>query len=407
MTEGSRREGRHEASAVTARGSTPEDANVFHLGSPWPRVHLLALTLVVGLFLGHGVYLAHNLRSWSDESAYLHTSHLVVSEGLSVFQDEMTGHRMPLPFYVLGFSQLVWGPSLLAARLQSLALGLIALILVAFVGGRLGGNLAGVLAATILACQGTVLAYWVTATYHSLGALIIVGALSLIWGVRAPIGQVAGMALVSLLFLTRTNLISIVAGTLAMLLYLAKGWKQRASVLVAAVTVPLIFFFWDIRHLKILAYFPVLDAFVRPLGYTSIFPVLGRVRKDLRSQVRAILNFSPTYEFMALGVILLAAMITLLWWRGRGARSFFENRETNLLAGLFCFALVAHVAMFWGNLQWFYPTSPASHPCWPSCSAWASREHFSSQNGQAGSAGALLHLSRSYLWPPHFSPGAH
>jgi 4-amino-4-deoxy-L-arabinose transferase-like glycosyltransferase len=85
---------------------------------------------------------------------------------------------MPLPFYVLGASQLVWGRSLIAARLASLALGLGALILVTVIARHISGDTAGLLAAAFFATQGVLVGYLSTATYFSLSALILLTGLA-------------------------------------------------------------------------------------------------------------------------------------------------------------------------------------------------------------------------------------
>jgi hypothetical protein len=48
---------------------------------------------------------------------------------------------MPLPFWILGGSQILWGRNLLAARLTGLGLGLGALALVALIARQMAGDL--------------------------------------------------------------------------------------------------------------------------------------------------------------------------------------------------------------------------------------------------------------------------
>jgi hypothetical protein len=62
--------------------------------------------------------------TWTDESAYVHLGYLTVTGQINLFQDELTGSRMPLSFWIVGGSQVLWGRSLLAARLAGLGLGL-------------------------------------------------------------------------------------------------------------------------------------------------------------------------------------------------------------------------------------------------------------------------------------------
>lgn len=91
------------------------------------------------LFTVQGIRLAQRMVTWPDESAYLHLGYLAASGRISLFQDEIIGTRMPIPFYVLGATQLVWGGNLMAARLAAIVIGLGALVLVALIARHLTG----------------------------------------------------------------------------------------------------------------------------------------------------------------------------------------------------------------------------------------------------------------------------
>src|SRR5262245_36865601 len=142
--------------------------------------------------------------SWTDESAYVHLGYLVVHDGVSLFQDDFTGSRMPLPFWIIGSSQVVAGRSLLAARITNLGLALVAVILTSLVAQRLGGSLAGALAALFVATNGVLVGYLASGVYHSIAAVILLSGVLVIVSIRRPWGAVIGMAILSLLFLTRT-----------------------------------------------------------------------------------------------------------------------------------------------------------------------------------------------------------
>src|SRR5436190_13939635 len=123
----------------------------------------MLVSLAVLVYLGLGLYLSRVLVTWDDEGGYLALGRkLVTGELTSLFVDELSGHRMPLPFYVLGASQF-FGPSLLAGRWLSLALGLGVLGLAVVVARRLEGPTAGVLAgdrkSTRLNSSHTVISY--------------------------------------------------------------------------------------------------------------------------------------------------------------------------------------------------------------------------------------------------------
>jgi hypothetical protein len=99
------------------------------------------LALAAALYCVQGRVLAERMVTWTDESAYVHLGYLSVTGQISRFQDELTGSRMPLPFWTVGGSQVLWGRSLLAARLTGLGLGLGALALVALIARQMAGDL--------------------------------------------------------------------------------------------------------------------------------------------------------------------------------------------------------------------------------------------------------------------------
>ena len=119
-------------------------------------LYWLGVTLLCVLFLAEGAWLAQRLVTWTDESAYVHLGYLAASGRISLFQDEMTGSRMPLPFWINGWSQVAFGRSLLAARLTSLAIGVAVVWLTASLGRRIAGDVGGLLAAAFLVSQGVI-----------------------------------------------------------------------------------------------------------------------------------------------------------------------------------------------------------------------------------------------------------
>ena len=46
--------------------------------------------------------LAERMVTWTDESAYVHLGYLTATGQISLFQDELTGSRMPLSFWIVG-----------------------------------------------------------------------------------------------------------------------------------------------------------------------------------------------------------------------------------------------------------------------------------------------------------------
>jgi hypothetical protein len=304
------------------------------------------LVLASVLFLAQGVWLAGRLVTWSDESAYVNLGYLAASGQVSLFQDEMTGARVPLPFFVIGASQLIWGPSLTAARLVSLGFGLLALWLTAVLARQVGGETAGVLAALFLATQGVAVGYFATGTYHAIAAAILLAGLALIFVLPAPSGPVLGMAVLSLLFLTRTNLWPILPAALIVLWLTARTWAERLLLFTAAAVVPVSFFVWDERHLKILAYAPVANRLARAFGYPDPRSLVDLPAQTLGDRVFALVRFARAYEFWMLAGAALVAVALALWWRGRTPGPF-SDRRLLLLVGLLAYATLWQICFTW------------------------------------------------------------
>src|SRR5262249_32637193 len=93
------------------------------------RLHRALALLALVVYLALALHLGRVLYTWDDESAYVALGRLATTGELSLYQDDMTGQRMPLPFYVEGASQVIFGRNLWAARLFSLVIGIGALVL--------------------------------------------------------------------------------------------------------------------------------------------------------------------------------------------------------------------------------------------------------------------------------------
>ena len=157
-----------------------------------PRSYRALVGLAVVLYVVLGLFYSRTLVTSDDEEAYLALGYLAVTGAITLFQDELTGQRMPLPFYVLGGSQWLLGPDLWVGRLASLALGLAALGFTVAAARRLHGDLAAALAGLLLATQGTVIGYYSTAAYHTLTALIVAAAVWALLGAERPWWPVVG-----------------------------------------------------------------------------------------------------------------------------------------------------------------------------------------------------------------------
>ena len=312
------------------------------------------------LFLLQGVRMAWQMPTWPDESAYLHLGYLAATHQINLFQDEMLGARMPVPFYVIGMSQVLWGRDLLTARLFSLAFGLVALVLVAIIARRIAGNLAGILGALFLAGNGVLVGYFATATYHALAAVILMLGLALIVGVQKRSVNVAGVAILSVLFLVRTNLWTIPPAVVAAVALQVRSVPYAITLIGTALIIPVTFFAWDIHHLKVLAYVPVIGGLVRPLGFQSTLDLTAfdaQIRGNWRmATVRTVRMYEAWV--VAAAVLCFAHVAT-----GRSRTSEPGHRDPGAILALlafFIYVAVSQVIVFANRL----PQYPAYFPSW-------------------------------------------
>ncbi len=304
------------------------------------------------LYLGQGLFYSRTLISTEDEESYLALGDLALRGRISLFQDELTGQRLPIPFYVLGLSQVVAGPSLWAGRLLSVALGAVVLALTVAVARRFHGPTAGLLAGFLLATQGAIVAYYAIAAYHALSALVLMTGVWVLlrpkWSWRGPLG----MAAASVLTLSRTTMVPAVPFLFGWAWLTSRTWLTRLSVAALAVGPPLAFLLWDPTHLKILAHIPLMGGLVEPLGYRSILYFQVVEPADLPSQLWSLVRFARRYESWVVAAAGIGvAAILLRRRRGRWtARPVPEGLVA--IAGLGAWLLLCHLVMFRLNFKW-------------------------------------------------------
>ncbi len=328
----------------------------------WSPPYRLVLTLLCVAFVVYGAWLAQRLVTWTDESAYVHLGYLAASGRISLFQDEITGSRMPLPFWINGWSQVVFGRSLLAARLVSLGIGVVALWLTALLGRRIAGDLGGLLATAFLVSQGVIVGYLATGTYHALAAAILLGGLALMLPGGPPWHRIAAAVLLSLLFLVRTNLWPILPAAVVVLWLIARGWRERVWVTLATAAVPAAFFLADPRHLKILAYVPIGRHLVRPLGYPLGWSLVDIPTPEASERFAAVVRFGRMYEFWMLALVALAGLLVLGQWRGRPIGAFLRDGRVRLVAAAIVYITAFQVLILWdfpkALVAWFPSYAP-------------------------------------------------
>ena len=126
----------------------------------------MLLACCVIAFLIVAALLAWVLVDHDYEAEYLALGTLLVRGDITLYQDEMTGQWMPLPFYFFGLSQAIFGPSLLVARLLAVLLGALVVVLIFALAARWGGRLAGVAACGLFCSHGLVMGYFATAHFE-------------------------------------------------------------------------------------------------------------------------------------------------------------------------------------------------------------------------------------------------
>jgi 4-amino-4-deoxy-L-arabinose transferase-like glycosyltransferase len=306
----------------------------------------LLTALAVLVYLALALYLSRVLLPSDDEESYLGLGRLVVTGGISLFQDDATGQRMPLPFYVLGASQITFGRDLWAGRLVSIAIGLGVLLLTMAVARRLGGDLAAALAGLLLGTQGVVVGYYATAAPRALTALIFIIAVWLMLRTDLRWRCALGMAAASLLFLTRTNMFPAIPFFFAWALLGAASHAERLVVLLVTAAPPAAFFLSDPHHLKLLAHVPILHRFVDPLGYRSIFGFSAFRRSGFVEQIWSFPLFARRYESWTLAALGLAASGAALWRREGMALRKSLGPGVAVVTALWLWVLAWHYIIF-------------------------------------------------------------
>lgn len=298
------------------------------------RLRSVLLGLCLAASATQSVFFAWALVPDPEEEMYMYLGKLALTGRISLFQDELVGNRMPLPYYLIGLSQFLCPRSLLAARFFSSALGLACLVLVWRIATRLGGELAGILALLFAATQSLLIGYFDVASYHSLVSLLLLLALYLELCTELPYRRLAAMGLVSALFFTRTTMMPLIPATLVYLLWRARDRRERALLMAIAIVPPAVFFASDTNHVKFLAYAPVLDRLAGAFGFSSnrgaAIELLNLVAGE--SPVKAaLLLFARWYRMWILaGVAVLTAVALGLATR-RPAWQLVGNRGINVV----------------------------------------------------------------------------
>lgn len=230
---------------------------------------LLLPACCVAAFLSFAVFFSWVLVDHDYEAEYLALGALLVRGEINLYQDEMTGQWVPLPFYFFGLSQVVFGHSLLAARLLAVLLGALVVVLIFALASRWGGALAGAAACGLFCTHGLVMGYFATAHFSPLVAALSLFGIYVLFCTAWPARDLIAMGVFSVLFLVKPHYWPAIPFALGYAVWRAGSTRRRAALVVVGLAIPLLFFAWDRQHWKLLAYMPVLRAWVEPMGYYS------------------------------------------------------------------------------------------------------------------------------------------
>lgn len=104
------------------------------------------------------------------------------------------------------------------------------------------------------------------------------------------------------------------------------------------------------RHLKVIAYVPVLGRIVRPLGYPVGWALIDVPEPAFADRVWALVRLARTYEFWVLAGLLLGVVVAVRRLRGRDVRAVLADRWMSWLA-----VLVVYIAAWEVLILWKFP----------------------------------------------------
>jgi hypothetical protein len=310
--------------------------------------YLIAACLVASFV--QSCFFAQALVPDIDETVHVFLGREAVRGHISLFQDELPGFRAPLPYYFFGLSQLLFDRSIVAARVSSALVGTACLVLLLLLATRIGGPLCGLLTLLFAVTQSTIIGFFAQSSYHALTSLVLLAALYVVLCTTLRYKNVLGMALCSLFFFIRSLMMPLIPLAMVYLLVKAKTIGERLAIVAVAVVPPLVFFASDRHHLKLMAYMPVLESFVRPLGYVRSPRITAAASFDPdNTPAAALLLLARWYKpWFAAGLVLIAIMV-LLALRGQSLKTFVSNWKVNLLAGVFFYIALAHLVAVRGS----------------------------------------------------------
>lgn len=270
------------------------------------------LAVIVLAFLAFGGLFVQYLASLDTEWGHVVIGYLLWHGQVQPFQDEMIGSRLPFPYYVIGLSQLVAGRDLLVARLFSLLMGAGTVICTFFLGRSLGGRVCAFVSVLLLVTHSVLVGFYSAASHYALSSLLITAGLLSIATGPAAWARVLGMACFVAIAFTRAQLVVMVPLVLVYVLVCARTRIERAILLAVTIAPPLVFFAWNLDHLKVLAYVPLAKRFVARLGYRSLFEMGAESLLPQDDGLRGVVWFLKRHFFWVSTTALVAGGLVLV-----------------------------------------------------------------------------------------------
>lgn len=317
------------------------------VGSGGLRRSLLAACLFVSFI--QSLFFAYALVPEVDDALHMFLGRSALSGEISLFQDEMTGHRVPLSHYFIGLSQILWPGSVVAARLFSAGLGTLSVLLLFFLATRLGGELCGTLTTLFAVTHGVIIGYFVYASYHSLVSFLLLAGFYVLLCTSLRYKRVVAMSLFSLIFFTRSLMIPVIPLAFLYLIWEAKRWGERLAIVAVTVVPPVAFFLYDVNHLKLLAHVPVLNRVVLPLGFQSLtiltpaFPHEADLGASVMNALTVLVRW---YKVWIVAALVLVAWAVLRVVRGLRVGGVASNRGVNMITVVALYLALSQVLIF-------------------------------------------------------------
>jgi len=201
------------------------------------------------------------LTDGDSDGSYIYLGSLILRGELGLYDASMTGHRTPGPYYLIGLSQVLFGPSVLAGRLFSLLAGWAGVLILWRTARRSLGEPAGTLALLLLAANAYLMSHFAVAAFHGLAFFwVALGAWYLVAS-DSPWRRALVVLCAWGLFLTRPQFGLVIPLAAAWAVWTAKTPQARRAGLVAAILPGVAQLDWAVQLAR--EAFPIPSRFLR------------------------------------------------------------------------------------------------------------------------------------------------